>query len=119
MASQKIVMYSEKKYEIEELKDLIKNEIIELCSDIEFKQDVFHMMGEGKVLMMIFEKWYIRNSSYASLVILISEYNNVHCADIISTGGKEVLFSLGAEDHFVNMGVEVLQNLGFKMSHKK
>ncbi len=119
MASQKIIMYSEKKYELEELKNLIKEEIVKIFPDIEFKQDAYHVLGEGKVLMMIFEKWYLRNSSYASLVILISEYSNVHCADIISTGGKENFFSLGAESNFANMGVETLQNLGFKVSTKK
>ena len=119
MASQKIIMYCEKKYELEELKNLIKEEIVKILSDIKFEKDAFHVLGEGKVLMMIFEKWYLRNSSYASLVILISEYSHVHCADIISTGGKENFFSLGAEGHFVNIGVEALQNLGFKVSTQK
>ena len=119
MLSNKTTMYSEKKYEIEELKGLIKTHILKIDDDIKCKEDVYHVLGDGKTLLMIFEKWYMRTGSYTSLVILLSEYHDVQCADVVATGGKEGFFSLGSESDFENIGIEVLQDLGFKISVNK
>ena len=119
MLSKKTTMYSEKKYEIEELKELIKAHIIKMSEDIKFKEEVYHVLGDGQTCLMIFEKWYLRTGSYTSLVVLLYEFHDVHCADIMGTGGKEAFFSLGAESDFENIGIEVLQDLGFKISVDK
>ena len=46
-------------------------------------------------------------------MILLSEFQGYQSADIISAGGKELLFSWGAENNFATWGEEVLRYLGF------
>lgn len=115
MASKKITMYAEKQYELEEIKVGIKAEFDKhMFLDVEFKDEVFRELGGNKTLLLIFERWYIRTGSYASLVILLSEFQGYQSADIISTGGKDDFFSWGAEGNFAKWGEEALRNLGFK-----
>lgn len=112
MASKKISMLSEKQYELEDLKKLI----IRKCQDrgIDFEGEVLRELGETKTLLLIFERYYYRNGSYASLSILLSEFRGCQSADIISSGGKETLTSWGAEENFAKTGETVLGFLGFK-----
>lgn len=114
MASKKISMYVEKKYELEEIKKGIQNEFNKHhFSDVEFKEEILRELGETKTLLLIYEKWYIRTGSYASLIIMLSEYRGYQSADIISTGGRDDFFSWGAEGNFAKLGEEALRNLGF------
>lgn len=107
-------MYAEKKYELEEIKDGIKAEFDKhMFLDVEFKDEILRELGETKTLLLIYEKWYIRTGSYASLVIMLSEFKGYQSADIISTGGRDDLFSWGAEGNFAKWGEEALRNLGF------
>ena len=118
MASRKISMFSEKKFELEELQEKIKEEFSKLfLSDIEFKEAILRELGDTKTLLLIFEKWYLRTSSYASLVIMVSDYKGYQCADVISTGGKENFISLGAEENFLKCGEDVLLKLGFNTKY--
>lgn len=112
MASKGIQLYAEKKYELEELTELIKPGMRKGLS-AEFVDQVSYELGETKVVLMTFECWFLRTSSYASLSILLTEYGNCQGAYIVSSGGKEVLFSFGAEDRFVREGETVLKDLGF------
>ena len=111
MASGKIEMYTEKQYELETLKDKINTELDRLS--IEFKDEIVRELGETKTLLLIYERWYLRTSSYASLVIMLSEFKGYQCADIIATGGKDNFFSLGAETNFLKCGEDALQKIGF------
>lgn len=113
MASRKITLYSEKQYELEEFKDKLKAEFYKNKLDVEFVGENLRELGETKTLLLIFEKYYLRTESYASLVILFSEFRGYQCADIIATGGKETFFSWGAEENFAKWGEEALKNLGF------
>ena len=113
MASKTITMYAEKKYELEDFKDAIKSEFYKMKQDVDFAGEVYRELGETKTLLLIFERYYLRTESYASLMILLSEFQGYQSADIISAGGKELLFSWGAENNFATWGEEVLRNLGF------
>ena len=113
MASRKITMYSEKKFELEEFKNIMKSELYKLKLDVDFVAEVYRELGETKTLLLILERYYLRTKSYVSLTILLSEFREYQSADIISSGGKEVLFSWGAEENFVKKGEEVLRNMGF------
>ena len=62
-------------------------------SDVEFKDEIIRELGDTKTLLLIFENWFLRTGSYASLVIMLSEYQGYQSADIIATGGKEAFFS--------------------------
>ena len=113
MASRKITMYAEKQYELSEIKDRMKKEFYDQKLDVDFVGEVSHELGETKTLLLIFERWYIRTGSYASLTVLLSEFQGYQSADIISSGGKDDFFSWGAEDNFAKWGEEALRNLGF------
>lgn len=115
MASKKIEMYSKKQYELEEIKNKIKEEFDNhKFSDVEFKDKIIRELGDTKTLLLIYENWFLRTGSYASLVIMLSEYHGYQSADIIATGGKEAFFSFGAEADFSKLGVYALKNLGFQ-----
>lgn len=115
MASKKVEMYAKKRYELDEIKNKIKEEFDKRkFSDVEFKDEIIRELGDTKTLLLIFENWFLRTGSYASLVIMLSEYQGYQSADIIATGGKEAFFSFGAEGDFAKFGEDALKNLGFK-----
>lgn len=115
MASKKMEMYSKKQYELIEIKNRIKEEFGKLeFANVEFKDEILRELGDTKTLLLIYENWFLRTGSYASLVIMLSEYHGYQSADIIATGGKEVLFSFGAEGDFAKFGEDALKNLGFQ-----
>ena len=116
MASKKVEMQAKKQYELYEIESKIKTEFDNhMFSNIEFKDMILREFGETKTLLLIYENYFIRTGSYASLVIMLSEYQDYQCADIIATGGKEVFFSFGAESDFANYGVSALKKLGFEI----
>ena len=115
MASKKVEMYAKKRYELDEIKNKIKEEFDKRkFSDVEFKDEIIRELGDTKTLLLIFENWFLRTGSYASLVIMLSEYQGYQSADIIATGGKEAFFSFGAEGDFAKFGEDALKNLGFQ-----
>ena len=111
----KVEMYAKKRYELDEIKNKIKEEFDKRkFSDVEFKDEIIRELGDTKTLLLIFENWFLRTGSYASLVIMLSEYQGYQSADIIATGGKEAFFSFGAEGDFAKFGEDALKNLGFQ-----
>ena len=115
MASKKVERYAKKRYELDEIKNKIKEEFDKRkFSDVEFKDEIIRELGDTKTLLLIFENWFLRTGSYASLVIMLSEYQGYQSADIIATGGKEAFFSFGAEGDFAKFGEDALKNLGFQ-----
>ena len=111
MASKKVEMYAKKRYELDEIKEEFDKRKF---SDVEFKDEIIRELGDTKTLLLIFENWFLRTGSYASLVIMLSEYQGYQSADIIATGGKEAFFSFGAEGDFAKLGEDALKNLGFQ-----
>lgn len=81
---------------------------------MEFKDEIIRELGDTKTLLLIFENLFLRTGSYASLVIMLSEYQGYQSADIIATGGKKAFFSFGAESDFAKFGEDALKNLGFQ-----
>lgn len=112
MASKKITMYSEKQHEFSYLKDQICSNL-KNALDADLVGETVYELGETKVMMLLFENWYLRTGSFAGLSILITEYHGCQSADIISIAGKEHLFSLGAEADFAAHGEEILKKIGF------
>ena len=113
MASRTITMYSEKHLELEEIKEGMKSEFYRKKLDVEFVKEISRELGETKTLLLIFERYYLRTESYASLVILLSEYKGYQSADVISTGGRDDFVSWGAESNFAKLGEDALRTLGF------
>lgn len=119
MASKKITMYSEKQHEFSYLKERICSKLRE-NPGADFESETVYELGETKVMMLLFDCWYIRIGSHVGLTILITEYHGCQSADIISIGGKERFFSFGAEADFASHGEDILRELGFlnKVNHK-
>jgi len=83
--------------------------------------ELIHSLTRGtdayKVYLLIFEKWYYRTSSRASLTVMITENDEHIIVDAISAGGGQGLvfrFSWGAEENFVNLVRDLLKVKGFK-----
>ena len=68
MASKKVEMYAKKRYELDEIKNKIKEEFDKRkFSDVEFKDEIIRELGDTKTLLLIFENWFLRTGSYPSI----------------------------------------------------
>ena len=112
MASKGIQLYTEKRCQLEELSEQIKARM-KKGLDAKSVDEVSYELGGTKVLLMTFECWFLRTGSYASLSILLTEYQGCQGAYLLSSGGKELLFSLGAEFRFAEEAKAALEELGF------
>ena len=85
----------------------------------DFKGDVAELSLEVngvKVLLLILERYYMRNGSMAVSTVQIIDSGEVQQATIIGTGGGEGLMniSLGANQDFARRVAKVLAKLGFE-----
>lgn len=90
------------------IKDNFDGELV--CSEYQDLND------NTKVLVMNYEKYYFRVSSYVGLTIVITEYNGVQTAIITGFGGGGGLLNIsyGANNSFAARMAEVLKKLGFE-----
>lgn len=113
MASKGVQLYAKKKYELEVLCEAIQSKMKKGLG-AELANQVSYQLGETKVLLMTYECWFLRTGSYASLSVLLTEYQGFQGAYAVSSGGKEIMFSLGAETRFADEAKAVLEELGFE-----
>lgn len=69
----------------------------------------------NQAILLSCEKFFFRNGSYASLNVMLTEFDGVQTADIVGSGGGEGLFniSLFANSDFATGAEKVLQSYGF------
>ena len=69
----------------------------------------------NQAILLSCERYFFRNGSYASLNIMLTEFDGVQTADIVGSGGGEGLFniSLFANSDFAGSAEKVLQGCGF------
>ena len=102
-----------------------KTDLAEVSKSIldDFKGDVAELSLEQmsevngvKVLLLILERYYMRNGSMAVSTVQIIDSGEVQQATIIGTGGGEGLMhiSLGANQDFARRVAKVLAKLGFE-----
>ncbi|MBR7146608.1 MAG: hypothetical protein IKD11_02685 [Oscillospiraceae bacterium] len=74
-----------------------------------------HFLGGGTAYFLAFERFYMRNGSYASLSVMLTDNGEMQTADIVGSGGGEGIFNigLGANTNFAGMAADVLQKCGF------
>ncbi len=68
--------------------------------------------------LLVFEKFYYRNSSRASLSIMVTEVDEIITVDVAGSGGGQGVifrFNWGAESNFVSLVSDALLGLGFKV----
>ena len=74
-----------------------------------------HGIPGNQAVLLSCEKYFFRNGSYASLNVMLTEFDGVQTADIVGSGGGEGLFniSLFANSDFAGGAEKVLQGYGF------
>lgn len=110
MAGTRIYMTAEKKQSLSEIH--AKIHYIEGAEQIFYKEMPF---ADGTVCLLVYEKYYFRNNSYASLTVLVTEQGTRQTAQIVATGGGASLSntSLGANRNFAQKCVQALEECGF------
>ncbi len=69
-----------------------------------------------QLIVLVFEKYYMRVSNRASLTVVLTSQNNSIRADLIATGGGQgaiFRFSWGAEENFAASAARILRRYGF------
>ena len=69
------------------------------------------------VWLLVYEKYFSRVNSYASLTVLLTEQGETQTAQIVSSGGGNSIsnISLGANQRFAKECVQALEEAGFSV----
>ena len=72
-------------------------------------------INNGKIILMIFEKYFYRTGSYAALTIMLTDDGNQKEAEITGFGGGAGLLNIswGANEKLASEAEEILRNNGF------
>ena len=116
MSSVNIKMKGDKSKEIKQLAGILKGEI-----NAELVCDSRRSLDDVSVILLSFEKYYMRNGGYASLTVMLVESEDAQTADIIGSGGGEGIFNIswGANSEFAEMAERVLYRYGFSNDLKQ
>ena len=85
----------------------------------EMIDSVRHDMNGATVHMLVFDKYYMRNSSRASLTVLVLENGGTVFVDAVGSGGSQGAlfnFSWGAEENFISIVADILSGYGFVLA---
>ena len=97
---------------LERLSEKVEARLTDKGAELVYKN--IHTEGGLEVLLLVFEKFYFRTASYASLTIQC-----IHCDDqraiVVGTGGGKGIpnISYGANKSFAKDAVETLKEFGF------
>ena len=126
MATKNIEMYSRKQYELEEIKDRIIAYFDRTKQDpIALKQEIGHLCGSGKTLLLVFEKAFThivllpRPTTHrytVCLVIQLTEFDEKQYAHIIASGGMDAFLPHHSETLVADDGALALRSIGFAAS---
>lgn len=75
-----------------------------------------YISGDVRVLVRVYDKYFMRNSSRASLSLtVVDSGNEIYISAIGAGGGQGVFFNLswGAESELVDIVSDCLKNLGY------
>ena len=110
MSSTSIKMRAERAASIRALANALKREI-----NAELIAESWRSLDGIQVVLLCFEKFFLRNGSYASLTVMLTESETMQTADIVGSGGGEGLFNIswGANSDFAEMAAGLLRQRGF------
>ena len=111
MSCQVIKMTGNHSFPIEELSRILKKEL-----SAELVTESQRYFDYCKVALLVFEKYFFRNGSYANLTIMLTETTDCQTADIVGSGGGEGLFNIswGANTDFAEAAESILAHKGFQ-----
>ena len=69
------------------ISELADNFVNLMSSNAELVVKDYTQMDSVGVVLIIFEKFFFRNSSYATLTVLLTQFNGVQTAKIVGSGG--------------------------------
>lgn len=71
-----------------------------------------------EIWLLVYEKYYFRTGSYASISVLLTEHGKEQTACIVASGGGGgiVNHSFGANRNFARSCVQVLEECGFSVA---
>lgn len=95
----------------------IKNEMIESGSiTLELKDEVCHLQDGVGINLLVFERYYMRTGSYASLTVAVTGDEETVYVDGIGSGGGGGIFNIswGSESNFVERLADILEEKGFE-----
>lgn len=98
------------------LREVLIEEVQKRSSSVELLEAVTRQMGDVTVHILVFEKFYMRSSNWASLSVIISAEKDVLTVDAMGSGGGQgLIFNLswGAEEDFVSVVETILEKHGF------
>jgi len=107
--------YSNSKFPVDEfIESLVQGSFAELVNRTE------HNYNDARMVVLCFEKYYMRNDSTAALTIIVSELNDETNVELIAFGGGQGLLNLswGANKSFARSAISVLQEFGFNVTEK-
>lgn len=74
----------------------------------------------NQVILLSCERYFFRNGNYASLTVMMSEFDGVQTADIVGSGGGGGLLNIswGANADFAESAEKALKACGFTTAEK-
>ncbi|MDD5863805.1 MAG: DUF6054 family protein [Firmicutes bacterium] len=86
-------------------------------------EQIFHQemhFDHTDVWLLVYEKYYLRVNSYATLTVLLTEQGETQAAQIVSSGGGISMSnnSLGTNQRFAKECVQALEEAGFSVDAK-
>lgn len=100
-----------------EIAQILSNEIQNSAMSCELVDSSSRVIGDMAYYLMVFDKYYMRNSSRASLTVSVIGYGGLIYVDAIGAGGGQGAlfnFSWGAEEDFVGTVEQILRGMGFQ-----
>lgn len=85
-------MRSNQEKSIGELVNILKGRMTEISGELVTEN--WRHFDDCEVVLLVFEKLYWRNRSYANLTVLLTETEEDQTADIVGSGGREGLFNI-------------------------
>ncbi len=103
--------------DLSETLEVLQDKLCNMGNSAEFTAEAHRDSKDTQIAMLTFEKYYMRNGSYAALTVLLTQSGSVQTADIIGFGGGGGMLNLsfGANKAFANEAKEILLDNGFSV----
>jgi hypothetical protein len=100
-----------------EIAGILADEIRNSAYSCELIDRIDREFGETSCHLLVFDKYYMRNESRASLTVSVIGNGGLVYVDAVASGGSQGMlfnFSWGAEENFVGVVGEILSHYGFR-----
>ncbi len=110
MAATTLQMTANKQFTLQEI-----HQAIHYIEGAEMVSQVLQTIHDVTILSLVYEKFYFRTSSYASISVVLTEYGNEQTACIAASGGGTGISNItwGANGSFAKSCVQALKSCGF------